>query len=511
MTDIDLPDNLTGISYGAFYQCDGLTSICLPDGLTEIGGYAFENCDNLTGITIPGSVIRIGEGAFTSCEALTEIDIPDGVVSIEKYAFQYCSGLINVTIGDSVTSIGEYAFQYCTNLTSATLPDNIKDIPKCLFLECTNLTDITIPESVTNIEYSVFFNCQKLTDVFYTGTQEQWDVITINTYGNDALLNAKLTVNYTAAHECTEHGEWIVTTKPTFTSTGERYLICSLCGETVTETMEVLVGRVAEWNISLKNDFTVNFYLQISEYMKTTSKIRVILGDDMVTCQPSQLEMKNGYYVVGVNVSAAQMGDSIMIIVANGSDIASTATYTVREYCNTILADDKYSEYHSLVKEMLNYGAMAQQYFGYDTENLANSGITGVANENVPETAEDIAVADNVEALDFYGASLVYRDRIAVRFYFTGDVAGMIFTANGKAYTPVANNGMYYIEVADILPQNLEQQISLTATDSQGNSLTVSYGPMNYMVRMNQKGDEKTQNLMKALYNYYLAAKALSA
>ena len=34
---------------------------------------------------------------------------------------------------------------------------------------------------------------------------------------------------------------------------------------------------------------------------------------------------------------------------------------------------------------------------------------------------------------------------------------------------------------------------------------------MNYIVRMNAKGDENMQNLMKALYNYYLAAEALRA
>ena len=152
---------------------------------------------------------------------------------------------------------------------------------------------------------------------------------------------------------------------------------------------------------------------------------------------------------------------------------------------------------------------MAQVYFDYNTDNLANAGITGVAAAEVPETAEELAVNDKLSNVDFYGASLVYRDRIAVRYYFTGDLSGLTFTANGSSYTPIAKNEMYYIEVADILPQNLEQQITLTVADSNGNTISVSYGPMNYIVRMYQTGDEKTQNLLKALYNYHLAAKAL--
>lgn len=140
---------------------------------------------------------------------------------------------------------------------------------------------------------------------------------------------------------------------------------------------------------------------------------------------------------------------------------------------------------------------------------LANDGITDVASEKVPETVEKQSVCGIVEGISAYGASLVFRDRIAVRFYFTGDVTGCTFTANGNTYTPVAKDGMHYVEIPDILPQDLDQQIALTVTDASGNTLTVTYGPMNYIVRMNEKGSAELKNLMKALYNYHLAAKAI--
>ena len=104
---------------------------------------------------------------------------------------------------------------------------------------------------------------------------------------------------------------------------------------------------------------------------------------------------------------------------------------------------------------------------------------------------------------------MVFRNKIAVRYYIsvTGDVANYTFTANGKAYEPFTSGDYTCIEVADINPQDLENTITVTVNDT----LSFSYSPMTYIVRMSQKGTENMRPLMKALYNYYLAAEALTA
>ena len=67
---------------------------------------------------------------------------------------------------------------------------------------------------------------------------------------------------------------------------------------------------------------------------------------------------------------------------------------------------------------------------------------------------------------------------------------------------------MYYIEVADINPQQIGDTIEITVTDANGNTLTVGYSPVNYIVRMYEKTESSAQTkaLVLALYNYYLAA-----
>ena len=267
---------------------------------------------------------------------------------------------------------------------------------------------------------------------------------------------------------------------------------------------------VGQWGAVLEDDLKVRFHLNVDSVISASAKIRVSFGEQVCEYSVSELPMlEQGKYLLTVNVAPAEMMEDIVVQLVDNNTIIKEATHTVREYCDTILADEGHSQYHALVKEMLNYGAMAQVYFNYDTENLANDGITDTAAIEVPETAEEITVSDKISGLSFYGASLVYRDRIAVRYYFTGDVTDCTFTANGNTYTPVAKDGMHYVEIADIVPQDLDQQITVTVSNAEGNTLTVSYSPMNYIVRMNQKGSEAVKNLVKALYNYHLAAKAL--
>lgn len=57
--------------YGAFYNCNGLTSVTIGDGVTSIGKYSFYNCSGLTNVTIPNSVTSIDFSAFSGCTGLT--------------------------------------------------------------------------------------------------------------------------------------------------------------------------------------------------------------------------------------------------------------------------------------------------------------------------------------------------------------------------------------------------------------------------------------------------------
>ena len=382
--------------------------------------------------------------------------------------------------------------QYNTaeRLTTVTFAEGITRIGNCGFYG-TNpsgksrsvLCNVTLPSTLQSVGNYAFAHCKVLENLSFIGNAPS--------IASDAFYNATVTAYYPF-----EDQTWTSEVKKSYGGT-----ITWRTGGT---------GKVREWNISLDDALSVAFYLQIAEQAVPAGQISIQIGEEETLLNISELSPNiDGYYVVTQKVPAAQMNDQIVIQVIDGESASQPQSFSVRRYCDTILEEESYSQYHQLVKALLNYGAMAQIYFGNNTQNLANNGITGTENVEVPKTVEEIKYIDNIPGLSLYGVKLVYRDRIAVRYYFEGDVTDCTFTANGLSYAIVAKDGMYYMEVADILPQDLDQPITLTVTDGKGNTLLVTYNPMDYIVRMREKGSQKLCDLLKALYNYHLAAKAL--
>ena len=282
VSEVVIPEGVTRIGVSAFASCYGLRSVTVPASVTEIGRKAFADNLCLGGIwvdednavyssddkgvllnkdktlliqvpgemsgtyTIPATVTAIenfafeysyvdavvfpnglktiGRNAFNGCYSLAKVVLPNSVTEIGYKSFSNMEFLSQLTLSSGLTTIPEAAFYGNHCLTSVVIPEGVQTIGPAAFAGCTTLTEVTLPASLTKIDV-YGFGTESLTDVFYNGTQEQWDAITIEEEGNLFLESA--TIHFIGhIHSYTKK-----VTKPTCTAKGYTTYTCE-CGDT---------------------------------------------------------------------------------------------------------------------------------------------------------------------------------------------------------------------------------------------------------------------------------------
>lgn len=129
------------------YSDDGLIFEQGKTGLVLVGCFN----ENVTNVTIPNTVTKIADGAFYNCTSLTNVTIPESVTSIGNNAFHNCTGLKTLVVPKSVTSIGTDAFKNVKNVI------NISKITNSQWgaesLSTMPRDTIYVNETITKIEY----------------------------------------------------------------------------------------------------------------------------------------------------------------------------------------------------------------------------------------------------------------------------------------------------------------------------------------------------------------------
>ena len=483
---------VTAIGSSAFRGCSSLTGVTIPDSVTSIGSDAFEGCSSLTGINIPDSVTSIGVGAFSGCSSLTEVSIPDGVTTIEKYTFCGCNNLIRISIPDSVTYIGYDAFSGCNSLTEITIPDSVTYIEIQAFCYCSSLTEISIPNSVTYIGDYAFCICNSLTDVYYGGTEEDWERISI---GSDNTPLTSATIHYESGIP-------------------PRAQIQSA---SLTLEGEIGVNFYTTPNLTLRND--------PDAYAEFTVRGRAQDPILLSSVTPDE----NGRYVFTQRVAAKEMTEQITLrlyagdgtqaelTTAAGNPVAeNAANYSVAKYVRSVTSD----EGRALAEKLAGFGAYSMAYFGYDPVNEDTANAAAIEKQDVSGVAlnqlkyNKAVLSGSVEGLTVSGVSLTLDAATTINVSFKPAAGHSIdeysFIVGSKRVVPVLADGKYYVYIPNIAAKDLDADYRITVeTEEELLTLTASALSYAYSVLKNYASNESKAalcDMVRALYLYNVAA-----
>lgn len=180
-TNLIIPDDISNIHAGAFYNNNALTDIEIGQQIETIGNKAFYECSALRNIRF--NAINCADGIgdwFTYAGKNTEglnITIGKNVVNIPACLFYsylgYSPKISNVFFeeGGSCATIGSNAFAGCFGFSSIALPASITQIGERAFYN-TSLKEIYIPLNVQTIGNSAFAKCEM---TIYCESEEEID------------------------------------------------------------------------------------------------------------------------------------------------------------------------------------------------------------------------------------------------------------------------------------------------------------------------------------------------
>lgn len=119
ITNLVLPNDITGVNAGAFAGATCLTSLEIPNNINYLGWGAFSGCTGLVDLVIPNNVTSIQSETFEGCLNLKTVNVWNSKISSREFAD--CTALETITIGKETSVINNDAFNGCTSLKNISI------------------------------------------------------------------------------------------------------------------------------------------------------------------------------------------------------------------------------------------------------------------------------------------------------------------------------------------------------------------------------------------------------
>lgn len=371
-------------------------------------------------------------------------------------------------------------------------------------------------------------------DIHSAVSDESWDTA-YKVYVGDYDVSLTVTKVYTELNDsCETHvhkfeGDAVVTLAPTAYTDGRVEVGCTEegCEES---RIYVLSADLKGYSADLSAMIDLNWLVSVSEIAERMDSEMVFTYNpgtaqertetiDLAELDTVTDDDDEEIYVFTSSAPAKEAADDIQAQLFCGGYKMIDQTYSIAEYEQYIIdhqdEDEEYEEAADLSQALLNYETMAQKYFKYHTDNLADpdaSVETRTADDEFFIEFKDWGFLDKNDDYDpvddltfttanggtvsYAGASLVLLSQTTLRFYFrVKDADGKIVSADqlknyvtfapldDSTYTlssPVQKGNYYYVDLQGIYPMNLTNYQELVVSIVGGSDYVLEYSPYTY-------------------------------
>ena len=276
--------------------------------------------------------------------------------------------------------------------------------------------------------------------------------------------------------------------------------------------------KIAGATVTVGKDLTMTYSVSILDetLLADFSKIAMRFTVNGETVIMYAGGTKNGYYTFAyAGIAPQHMTDLIdaQLVLIDGESVTVLAEklgYSVRQNAQNLLNKSPSAELQRLLTDMLYYGAEAQEYRGYNVEDLATDSVVGMANERVVlADGTDLVLSEKQSETTYFKSASVWFDnvnKLYVRIGGTADENTLSVTINGVEAESV--DGVVYTQ--GILATDFDSVYTFALYENSVLVHTVSYSIKSY-VNAKQDGGNGMAELASALYTYGKSAAAYAA
>jgi len=202
----------------------------------------------------------------------------------------------------------------------------------------------------------------------------------------------------------------------------------------------------------------------------TQDCVEEALREQLVSFDDAEYDSTQGAYVFLCKVTSAEMTVPVEARLTNGNTAIIFDDFMVRDYARALIAMDINQTTTDLAAVLLSYGYYSQVKFNVGGEKYEEDKVPFADSSNLLKAT----IVDNVDGIDYYGASVVFLSGSRLRQYYTVTAGPATFTINDVEQTPVSKGGYYYVQTDEIPIDRIDVPVYFSFSNGSGESCDIN-------------------------------------